>query len=430
MALEDADMVRCAIYLLKDDALLWWEGASLSVDPNTLTWEGFKELFYSKYFTEDIRSKLTKEFMTLRQGDRSIVEFVREFDRGCYFVPLIANNPKEKLRHFIDGLRPILHRDVRVADPKEFAEAVTRALRAEQDQRDIEVNRQGKGPYLVPHQQPQQQNKRKFIEPSKVKGQQPQMRVAPKSNDYPVCPKCQRKHPGPCMVGSGKCLRRVFVMQAGEVDPDTTLITGRILIAGVATKALLDSGATHSFISDIFVDYLDIKTARLDVSYSVTVPSGEELLATCVVRDLGLELQGHTVQADLIVLPMPEFDMILGMDWLMANRVIIDFHWRSVLIRPIGMEQFAFEPGRCQQFPRMISCMQARKLLLTGSQAFLVSIIATPVVGSPSLEEVEVVREFPNVFPDNIVGTPPEREVEFSIELMPGAMPISRHHTD
>ncbi|KAG6478156.1 uncharacterized protein LOC122019017 [Zingiber officinale] len=154
MALEDADMVRCATYLLKDDALLWWEGASLSVDLNTLSWEGFKEVFYSKYFTEDIRSKLTREFMTLRQGDRSVAEFVREFDRGCHFVPLIANNPKEKLRHFIDGLRPILRRDVRVADPKEFAEAVTRALRAEQDQRDIEVDRQGKGPYMVPHQQP------------------------------------------------------------------------------------------------------------------------------------------------------------------------------------------------------------------------------------------------------------------------------------
>ncbi|KAG6476395.1 hypothetical protein ZIOFF_065635 [Zingiber officinale] len=114
---------------------------------------------------------------------------------------------------------------------------------ADKDQRDIEVDRQGKGPYLVPHQQPQQQNKRKFIEPSKVKGQQPHMRVAPKPNDYPVCPKCQRKHPGPCLVGSGKCFkceatghmirdcpqnkqpipRRVFVMQAGEADPDTTL---------------------------------------------------------------------------------------------------------------------------------------------------------------------------------------------------------------
>ncbi|KAG6492615.1 hypothetical protein ZIOFF_047580 [Zingiber officinale] len=393
------------------DALLWWEGTSLSVDPNTLSWEGFKEVFYSKYFTEDIHSKLTREFMTLRQDDRSVAKFVREFDRGCHFVPLIDNNPKEKLRHFIDGLRPILRRDVRVADPKEFIEAVTRALRAEQDQRDSEVDRQGKGPYLVPHQQPQQHNKGKFIEPSEVKVLQPQMRVAPNPNDYPCgatghmirdCPQNKQPIPG-----------RVFMMQAGEADPDTTLIIGRIIIAGEATKALLDSGATHSFISDIFVSYLDIKPARLDVSYSVIIPSGEELLTTCVVRDLGLELQGHTVQANLIVLPMPESNIILGMDWLMANRVIIDFQRRSVLIRPIGMEQFAFEPGRCQQFLRMISCMQARKLLLIGCQAFLVSIIATPVVGSPSLEEVEVVTEFPNIFPDDIIGIPPEQEVEY-----------------
>ncbi|XP_075515815.1 uncharacterized protein LOC142550626 [Primulina tabacum] len=119
----------------------------------TLSWEGFREVFYSKYFTEEVRSCLTKEFMTLRQGDRSVAEFVRKFEQGCNFVPLIANDAREKLMHFIDGLRSILRCDVRVAGPTSYAISVSRVLAAEQDQKDIYNDRQGKRPYQAPQQQ-------------------------------------------------------------------------------------------------------------------------------------------------------------------------------------------------------------------------------------------------------------------------------------
>ncbi|XP_073033789.1 uncharacterized protein [Primulina eburnea] len=149
----DADRVRCAIFLLTGDVGLWWESASVLVNLQTLSWDGFKEVFYSKYFTEEVRSRLTREFMTLRQGDNSVAEFVRKFERGCHFVPLIANDIREKLKNFIDGLRSILHRDVRVSGPTTYSVAVSRALATEQDQRDIEVDRQGKRSYQAPQQQ-------------------------------------------------------------------------------------------------------------------------------------------------------------------------------------------------------------------------------------------------------------------------------------
>ncbi|XP_073304154.1 uncharacterized protein [Primulina huaijiensis] len=146
MELQDADRVGCATFLLTRDVGLWWESASVSLNLQTLTWNGFKEVFYSKYFTEEVRSRLTREFMTLRQGDRSVAEFMRKFERGCHFVPLIANTAREKLRYFMDGLRPILQRDVRVTGPTIYAVVVSRALAAEQDQRDIESDRQDKKP--------------------------------------------------------------------------------------------------------------------------------------------------------------------------------------------------------------------------------------------------------------------------------------------
>ncbi|XP_073024345.1 uncharacterized protein [Primulina eburnea] len=191
-----------------------------------------------------------------------------------------------------------------------------------------------------------------------------------------------------------------------------------IFIKRIATKAFLDSEATHSFISKTFANYLGVKSIGLDMSYSVTVPSGEGLSATSMVRNIDLELQGHLVYVDLIVLPMPDFDIILGMGLLMKNIVLIDFQKRTVLVRPLGMEQFLFEPNRWKSFPRMISCMQAQKLMHKGCQGFLASIISAPDAPTPSIPVVLVFRDFLDVFTDDIIGLPPQREVEFAIDLV------------
>ncbi|XP_073317262.1 uncharacterized protein [Primulina huaijiensis] len=97
MDMADVDRVRCTIYLLKGDASLWWDGAERGVNLATLTCEDFKRVFYNKYFTTYIRSKMKREFMSLCQGDLIVAEFVQKFDRGCHFVPLIANDAAEKL---------------------------------------------------------------------------------------------------------------------------------------------------------------------------------------------------------------------------------------------------------------------------------------------------------------------------------------------
>ncbi|XP_075473335.1 uncharacterized protein LOC142504343 [Primulina tabacum] len=96
----DADRVRCATYMLRDDASLWWEGAEHDVNLATLTGVQFKNIFYEKYFIGYVKGRLEREFMTLRQEEMYVAEFIR----GCRFVPLIARDAAEKLRHISDGL--------------------------------------------------------------------------------------------------------------------------------------------------------------------------------------------------------------------------------------------------------------------------------------------------------------------------------------
>ncbi|XP_075497619.1 uncharacterized protein LOC142554583 [Primulina tabacum] len=101
--MRDNDRVRCAAYMLRDNASLWWEGATHGVNLATLTWEQFKEMFYDKYFPANVRGFLTREFMSLRHGDSTMAEFIRKFDIGCHFVPLIARDAAQKLRNLWMG---------------------------------------------------------------------------------------------------------------------------------------------------------------------------------------------------------------------------------------------------------------------------------------------------------------------------------------
>ncbi|KZV31624.1 hypothetical protein F511_00428 [Dorcoceras hygrometricum] len=131
MRLEDAARVSCAIFQLKDDAALWWEGAEKTVDVDSMTWEEFKKIFYDKYFTPDVQARLKREFRNLHQGDISVAEYVKKFDRGCHLSPLIVDYPAEKLQHFLDGLSPAIRRDVLMSDPVDYATALKRAFRSE-----------------------------------------------------------------------------------------------------------------------------------------------------------------------------------------------------------------------------------------------------------------------------------------------------------
>ncbi|XP_073271330.1 uncharacterized protein [Primulina huaijiensis] len=254
----DADRVRCTTYLFRDDASLWWEGAEHGVDLAILTWAQFKTKFYEKYFTPDARSRIKREFMALRRGDVTVAEFVKKFDGGCHFVPLIARDAEEKMRHFMDGLRPTIRDKVMIMRPRVYATAVTFAYQAEQSLRDINFELQRKRQQYQNNNQP---NKKPYTGPPRPQGpQKPQGQVnkpappksqnpgAPKPAERQPCKQCNRLHLGKCELGTYKCFyckeaghraidfpkrkavatARAYVMNAKEAEgeADSTLITG------------------------------------------------------------------------------------------------------------------------------------------------------------------------------------------------------------
>ncbi|XP_073133374.1 uncharacterized protein [Henckelia pumila] len=183
---------------------------------------------------------------------------------------------------------------------------------------------------------------------------------------------------------------RVFAMTHDQVDPDSAIVTGMIRIAGLPAFMLIDSGATHSFISVNFMMKLGVLPDESSSKFCVSLPSGEELESSSVVRNCKVQMQSLVLCADFIVLKMMDFDAIFGMDWLSRHEAIIDCKRKTVSLKEQNGKPFAFRTTSKKNAP-----------------GFLASLIGDLEVQRPKLVEVEVVKDFPEVFPDDVAGLPP-----------------------
>ncbi|KAM0061895.1 putative nucleotidyltransferase, Ribonuclease H [Helianthus debilis subsp. tardiflorus] len=122
---------------------------------------------------------------------------------------------------------------------------------------------------------------------------------------------------------------------------------------------------------------------------------------------------------------MNDFDVILGMDWLSRHNVSIECQSRRILFGNPQHPKFIYQGTQPRKPLKIISAFKAQKFLSHRCVAFLASIKATSS-NEPNIFDYPIVREFPDVFPEELPGLPPDREVEFTIDLIPGAEPISK----
>ncbi|KAG8471689.1 hypothetical protein CXB51_036643 [Gossypium anomalum] len=186
---------------------------------------------------------------------------------------------------------------------------------------------------------------------------------------------------------------RTYAIRAREEASAPNVIAGNFYLFDDSVYALIDPGSTHSYICTALVSEKKMTVESTDLDLQVTNPLGQSVLVNLICRNCPLKIQGCEFSADLMLLPFREFDVILGMDWLIKHDAIVN--------------SFA-----------------ARKLIRKGNEAFLAYILDTQ--GSKlKIEQLPVVNEFTGVFPEELPGLPPDREVEFVIDVISGTTPIS-----
>jgi hypothetical protein len=165
---------------------------------------------------------------------------------------------------------------------------------------------------------------------------------------------------------------------------------------------LFDSGASHDFMNSACAKKARLTLVTSGVPYVISTPGGR-VDVDHLVRKVPLDLSGRVFETDLIVLSGQGIDVILGMSWIKWHKVILDISARLVhLNSPVY--------GKVTLHLPVISHIKA----------------SLHHVVERRLKDIHVVREFPDMFPDDLLGMPPERAIEFMIELQPGTAPISK----
>nr|GEW66289.1 putative reverse transcriptase domain-containing protein [Tanacetum cinerariifolium]GEW67613.1 putative reverse transcriptase domain-containing protein [Tanacetum cinerariifolium] len=125
-----------------------------------------------------------------------------------------------------------------------------------------------------------------------------------------------------------------------------------------------------------------------------------------------------------MVIELGSFDVIIGMDWLSKNDAAILCGEKKVRI-PLKNRALIIEGDINQSRLKIISCIKAQKYIKNGCELFLAQVTGT-VSKEKRVEDVLVIYYFPEVFPKDLPGLPPPRQVKFRIDLIPGATPVAR----
>ena len=133
---------------------------------------------------------------------------------------------------------------------------------------------------------------------------------------------------------------------------------------------------------------------------------------------------GSNTYVDLVILEMDDFDVILGMTWLSPQFAILDCNSKMVTLAKPGADPLVWEGDYTFNLVRIISFLRAKKMVSKGCLAFLAH-LKDDTTQVPSIESVSVVCEFLDVFPADLPGMPPDRDIDFCIDLEPGTLPIS-----
>ncbi|XP_043710201.1 uncharacterized protein LOC122659119 [Telopea speciosissima] len=439
---NDLEKIRCATFQLRGDADIWWRSSKdhfWARYPNA-TWNQFKEAFLKNYFPRNFREKKEIEFMNLSQGSKSVFEYQQLFE---------------------EGFRACLSTAVVLHKYPTYAEVVEAAKLIEDQQRaNYQAIQVGKRPVSShdPKGPSKFQRRGSYTNATPIQFRRPDSTQVPKSEPAShyvaqtlICYNCkesghmakdcpQSRQSGSWLVATSKpslarvAVRplapapvrktqgRVYSVTHKEAQVDPSVITGMISVCSLPAYVLFDSGASHSFISLSFAEKLPFEP--------VSTPTGSKVELDRSFHFYPIRVSDHGLEASLIILDMKDFDVILGMDWLSTHGASLICAERKILFRAGEENEFMFKGNKSKKPNNpIISALQVQKVLAQGCQCCLDSVVDFEAKVTP-MEEIRVVRDFPDVFPEDLTRLPPDREIEFMIDLIPGAAPVSKASTE
>ncbi|GJR46804.1 reverse transcriptase domain-containing protein [Tanacetum coccineum] len=230
--------------------------------------------------------------------------------------------------------------------------------------------------------------------------------------------------------GGRRAPGRVYILCAEAAVKDNNVVNGTFLINNVYASVLFDTGVDRSFVSYAFSKYIDIHPTTLDTNYSVELADGKSLTTNTILSGCTLNLQNHLFKIDLLPIELGSFDVIVGMDWMAEHRAEVVCYEKYIRV-PYENDMLIIQGERNgvknESRLEVISSIRTQKYIDQGCQAFLIQMMKEEETEIPErrIEDVPIVKDFPKVFPKDLPRLPLTRQVEFHIELIPGAAPVA-----
>ncbi|GJS10492.1 putative reverse transcriptase domain-containing protein [Tanacetum coccineum] len=364
------NQVKFATCTLLGAALTWWNchvrtlGHDAAYD---MTWGTFKKKFTDKYYPNGEIKKLEIELWNLKVRGNDVAAYTQRFQELALMCPKFLVDETAKIDKYINGLPDNIHGNVMFARPKtlDFSIELANDL---MDQK------------LRTYAERQNENKRSILgtylcAPSAITITLDNVHPSVENAREPW--KWQREwhnsRKSLCLGG------RAYALGGRDASPDSNVITG----------------------------------------------------VNTIIRGCTLNFMNHPFNIDLMHVPLGSFDVIIGMDSLTKYHGVIICDEKIVSV-PFEKETLIFQGDgsnpRKESRLNIISCSKAQEYLTKRCDVFLAHITmkeAKDESVEKRLEDVSIVRDFPEVFPEDLPGVPPARQVEFQIDLVPGVAPVT-----
>ena len=198
------------------------------------------------------------------------------------------------------------------------------------------------------------------------------------------------------------------------------MIVGNFHIFETIVHALIDPGLIHSYVCTSIPSLGSLPKSETEYDILVTNPLGHSVIVNRVYKDCPIRIREYEFSGDLIELSFKEFNVILEMDWLSRHQVVVECRMKQVTLRTPNGEELTFIGERPNNLSNVKSAATARTMVQKGCEAYLAYVIDTKKA-ELSLSNIPTVYDYPDVFPEELSGLPPQREIEFAIDIAPGA---------
>jgi hypothetical protein len=424
---------------------------------HVVTWDEFRATFRAHHIPEGLIERKLNEFLNLTQGTRTVMQYAQVFNHLCQYAGYPADSDARKRDHFRQGLNTKLKERLNLVRADNFNELVNMAITQEDCISARRAKKKRKAPTgpattqpsryrLVPSnarrapprgnlpgrwvarppqqarfnrpptpqipQQPQQGQRSSFPPPNQGNSNYHCFNCGSPSHFIKDCPQPRKSFQGQTSspTSKGKNKRQVVQVRQGrenlttlsEFPEGAPILTGTFSINHHPVIVLFDTGATHSFVSAKFGTKIGLDLYPISGVYMITTPGGK-ISSNQVCRSVPIQMGKNLMRIDLLLLDLEGMDVLLGMNWMTQHHVSLDISSRAVEIDSPEHE------------PTILYLPQPKYF---NSYTYAASRI--------KLKDIPIICEYPDVFPDDLPGMPPNRDIEFIIELQPGTAPISK----